>query len=54
MQRAHQLTGGIEIRGEVVHAKKRHGSQQTNLPGAMNMSMLIIFFHGSNLECQKM
>ena len=52
MQGAHHLAGGIEIGCEIIHAKQRQGSQQADLPGAVDGSMLLLF-DGSRFEGEK-
>ena len=44
MQGAHHLAGGVEVRGEIVHAKQGHGCQQADLPGAVHVGMFLVFF----------
>ena len=41
MQRPHHLAGGVEVRGEVIHAEKRHRRQQPDLAGAMHLRILL-------------
>ena len=43
MQGAHHLAGGIEIGGEIIHAKECQGSQQTDLTGTMDQGMFLLF-----------
>ncbi len=52
MQGTHQLAGGVEVGGEIIHAKEGQGSQQTNLPGTMHVG-IFLFFNRSQFEGHK-
>ena len=43
MQGAHHFAGGVKIGSEIIHAEQGHRSQQSDLTGAMDGGMFLVF-----------
>ncbi len=42
VQGVHHFAGGIEVGCEIIHAEKRHGGQQADLPGAVDVGIFLL------------